>query len=294
MKLAARQHGVVSLAQAQDLGVSSKVVRHRCRIGMWDRLSSQVVSVPVPGDRRKRQLKAAELDVAGAAVTGRPALWLHGLRDVRWGKPRVVTVASGFHRSGLGSVRRSIRFTTEVVDEIRVTPLPQALMHAARHASANELGRWADESVAMRLATFGQIEDCLVWLAPLRFDGINRVREMLEHRTTGFVPPESELEAQTVELLRSHGFPPFECQARFPWRPEGRQRVDILIPRWKLIIECDGRLWHDRLAQAEADRQRDLEAAAHGYLVVRVSWHMVVHEPSTTISQIYAAGMARA
>ncbi len=39
-----------------------------------------------------------------------------------------------------------------------------------------------------------------------------------------------------------------------------------------VVFEADGRRWHARLAAMERDRRRDLLAAAHGYLVVRLTW----------------------
>lgn len=46
-------------------------------------------------------------------------------------------------------------------------------------------------------------------------------------------------------------------------------RVDFLVDGW-LIIECDSRAHHGGWEQQVRDRERDLEAAARGYVTVRV------------------------
>lgn len=53
----------------------------------------------------------------------------------------------------------------------------------------------------------------------------------------------------------------------FPQYPIGRYFVDFAEPLHKLVIECDGRRWHD----ADRDRQRDHELNQRGWTVFRVS-----------------------
>ena len=53
-----------------------------------------------------------------------------------------------------------------------------------------------------------------------------------------------------------------------------------------VVIELDGRLFHDTTAQRDRDFDRDLEAAADGLVTRRVSWGQVFDRPCWTASRI--------
>jgi very-short-patch-repair endonuclease len=48
--------------------------------------------------------------------------------------------------------------------------------------------------------------------------------------------------------------------------------ADCVWPEWGVIIELDGREFHDTATAFEQDRARDRALAAHGWTVVRVTW----------------------
>jgi len=54
-------------------------------------------------------------------------------------------------------------------------------------------------------------------------------------------------------------------------------RVDLVVGD-RLVIEADGRRWHDDADTFEADRRRDLDLARLGYIVVRLSYDQVVRQ----------------
>lgn len=53
-----------------------------------------------------------------------------------------------------------------------------------------------------------------------------------------------------------------------------------------VVVELDGRLFHDTTAQRDKDFDRDLEAAADGLVTRRVSWGQVFDRPCWTASRI--------
>ncbi|MEQ1736304.1 MAG: DUF559 domain-containing protein [Rhodoglobus sp.] len=57
----------------------------------------------------------------------------------------------------------------------------------------------------------------------------------------------------------------------------GVGRVDLLLGE-RLIIEADGRAWHDGSTSFHADRTRDLALLRLGYIVIRVSYAHVMNE----------------
>ena len=62
-------------------------------------------------------------------------------------------------------------------------------------------------------------------------------------------------------------------------------RVDLVVGD-RLVLELDGRAWHDRPGDFEADRRRDRELVALGYLVLRASYAQVMSEWSVIEDQI--------
>jgi very-short-patch-repair endonuclease len=63
---------------------------------------------------------------------------------------------------------------------------------------------------------------------------------------------------------------------------QGVGRVDLLIGD-RLVLELDGREWH---SDFEADRARDRQLMALGYLVVRASYRQVMEEWATVAEQL--------
>jgi very-short-patch-repair endonuclease len=69
-------------------------------------------------------------------------------------------------------------------------------------------------------------------------------------------------------------------------------RVDLVIGD-RLVLELDGRAWHDRPGDFEADRRRDRALVAAGYLAMRASYAQVMGDWDTIESQILRLVRAR-
>ncbi len=65
--------------------------------------------------------------------------------------------------------------------------------------------------------------------------------------------------------------------------------VDFAIPAAKLIIEVDGRAFHETREAFERDRARDRVAAEHGWRVIRFTWAAVHSDPDGVADSIIAA-----
>lgn len=124
-----------------------------------------------------------------------------------------------------------------------------------------------------------------------RLRGMRKLRPILLDRLGdgASAPTESELEALAEEILREVELPEIVRQAPIPWAP-GSGRVDLFIPDWRLVIELDGRHWHARTENFEADRRRDNSAAIAGYSVLRFTWRMLTTEADRCVNQILEVG----
>ena len=65
----------------------------------------------------------------------------------------------------------------------------------------------------------------------------------------------------------------------YPSRTEVPHTADFGDPEALLVLETDGRRWHDRIAQKKRDVERDANAARAGIQVLRVLWDHVVGDP---------------
>jgi very-short-patch-repair endonuclease len=67
-----------------------------------------------------------------------------------------------------------------------------------------------------------------------------------------------------------------------------RARADVMHRATKVIVELDGDQFHSRPAARDADRARDIELAAAGYVTLRFGWHDIVERPQWCRRQVLA------
>jgi hypothetical protein len=61
---------------------------------------------------------------------------------------------------------------------------------------------------------------------------------------------------------------------------------DVSYLRYGLLVELDGRLFHDTVHQRDRDLDRDLDAAVDGRATVRLGWDQVYGRPCRTAGAI--------
>jgi len=92
----------------------------------------------------------------------------------------------------------------------------------------------------------------------------------------------SGLETKARLGLRRYNIP-YETQVKIA----GVGSVDLLVGE-RLVVETDGREWHTKTEAYLEDRRRDLELAALGYAVLRLSYLQVMEQWETVIAVIRA------
>ena len=92
-----------------------------------------------------------------------------------------------------------------------------------------------------------------------------------------------------LELILAAGLP--QPEVNVPLWLEGRKVIpDFRCPSIRLVIEADGRRWHDDpLARAD-DLERQALLERHGERVLRVTWRQAVAQPAETLARLRAAG----
>jgi len=89
------------------------------------------------------------------------------------------------------------------------------------------------------------------------------------------------------------------CQIPLPERTNERvagHRADCIYDSSRLVIELDGRAYHERRAQMRADRQRDADYQLHFFRILRLVWDdLHVDEAAATAAKIrkFLEGVSR-
>ncbi|MBU3690274.1 MAG: DUF559 domain-containing protein [Actinobacteria bacterium] len=276
--LAARQFGVISRHQAEELGVSKRV---------WYRLVDNGLIVPIHRGvgvlfgyeaTRRQKMMAATLWVGrDAIVSHRSAGELWGIWNADSDDPVDVIVPG---RRGLPSLSGVVPHSPRDVDELapvrheglRVTTPVRTLLDLAGVAPH------AVSSVVERMLMSGLITRQRIKAAVARHSkqgraGIGPLRELLATWPYADKPVESVLELRMQRVLGGY-FPDFDTQI-----PVGSYRLDIGWPLWKVAVETDG--WGKYESREDFSRlaERDADLQAHGWTVIHVTWRDVARRP---------------
>lgn len=87
-----------------------------------------------------------------------------------------------------------------------------------------------------------------------------------------------------VRVERAHCLPTGTRQAK-GWS-RGRVYRDVEYPAFGLVVELDGRMFHDSAAARDRDLDRDLDALVDGRSSVRLGWGQVFGRPCRTAERI--------
>jgi very-short-patch-repair endonuclease len=275
-----RQDGVLTLAQAQQAGLSRHAVNRRVRSGHWRRCSPGVFFVDDRPFTDAARVRAAVWGYGLEAVaSGLAAAWWHGLTKFA---PDIVEVtvprtSHHPHRDGVRMRRRDLA-SADVVERnaLRVTELALTVVEAAV--------RFRGGSTLMDSALQRRIELRELWCAHLRNKGRHgspAARRLLQAAADG---ARSEAERLLVALLREAGIT--------GWRtnyPIGGYKVDVGFPKQKVAIEVDGWAFHNDPEVFVKDRNRQNAIALLGWKVLRFTWFDLTEYPERVIAEIRRA-----
>jgi hypothetical protein len=288
-RLAARQWGVVSLADLRAAGLSANAVAHRVRGGRLHPLHRAVYAVGHPAPPSEGRFLAAVLACGpGAALSHVSAAALWDLVPWDGRRPEVTAAACRAH-PGIRTHRSALLDATDVTRHrgIPVTAPARTLLDVAAALDERALRRAVREAQARYRVTVGQLRAVLD-----RHAGRRGARALARIVATGPAPTRSELEDVVLDLVLDAGFP--HPQVNVPLVVGGRLLVpDFRWPDARVIVEADGAAWHEGSVAREDDAGRQALLERCGERVLRVTWRQAVLRPRETLARIEAAGVAR-
>ncbi len=282
-RLAARQAGTFSRAQALALGMTDSSILRRIRSGRWVVLHPGVYILAGAPPAWHSEVWAAALAAGSmATVTHETALRLHGSPHVP-PRPITLTVPHGAHPRVAGAVVHQID-DLRVGDVLRTEGLPvsnpaRAVVEVAATIGRRRLGRVVDDLVFDRRTTYDAVGVALARVARPGKPGVAALAATLDERSEQAVPSASVLEQALFAALVAGGLPAPSPQRALPGPGAVAGLVDGAYDDCRLIIEADGRRWHTRVEQLRRDHERDAEAARAGWQTLRFLYEQVTGDP---------------
>ena len=301
LALAARQHGVVTTAEAQETGVTRKMRRTAIKNGVLSQPAPNVLVVTGSPKTWQQDLlvavKAAG-DTAAACLVSAAEM-----SQIRTGVDRSTEVVIPGRNGRRAKLADNLHHTdylpehhTVVIDAIRCTSPARTVMDLCGRkpflASPERAKRLVKNSMLAGV-TVHQMRKVLAETAARGRNGCGVLREVLEEISPSHVPTESELEDLLLAVLAAAGLP-LPCRQRSiggTLAPIGR--FDFYYPEFRLVLECDSQKFHAGWAQQERDRERDLELARLGITVFRPTWRLLTREPKLVVDAVRAHLLSR-
>lgn len=282
-RLASEQRGAFARWQVIAEGGDDDFIRRRVAGRRWVRMAVGVYELAGLPPDPERRLWVAWLAVGPSAVVSHEcAAERHGLHPVPTGR-LVFNTKHGDHRRLDGITVHQLRDVLDhhvtFVGGLPTTTIPRTIVDLAAISLVERLRRLVENTVNDGLTTDTEIGIVLADVARKGKWGMGKLATVLGGRAPGEPVPDSVLEPMLLGAVRLVGLPDPVPQFPHPGRVPGKGRVDDAYPDAKVILEADGRRWHQRIADLKRDRARDNEAARAGWITLRFMWEELHHDP---------------
>lgn len=285
LQIAQRQGGVILRSQALEAGFSPSRIGRCLNSGEWQRVARGGYRLLESSDRLDLA-RAAVAVLPGAIVSHYSAAALHRIPRVPIDVVSVAVPSRTTHAfPGVRVHRYDDLKSDHRVDRfgLPVTSPDRTIVDLARFLSLRHLASVVDEAVAENLCTIDGLDMVLRSVARKGKPGVAGMRSVIEERS-GDQPSGTLLERRGTALLIDAGFVGFIQELAIPWA--SHQRFDIGFRTQKVAVEWDSRRWHMQVDAMRRDRERDRQAAQHGWRILRFTWADVHDAPNAVIDTL--------
>lgn len=286
VSLAQAQAGVVSAAQAEQLGLGRHSRQRLLSCGRWRRLEGAVYVVhPFALDWLGYAWTGILLGGGASRLAGLAAAHLHGLVAT---PPEVISVLA----PGPVRDRHPWTFSRETVGMRAASPraspartaLEDTVPNLCQTADVSEVVAWVTQAVQTRRTSAARLQRALD--ARTRHGRRAVLTELLSDVGDGVRSP---LELRYLhDVERAHGLPGGHRQHS----SRRRHLRDVVYEEFRLVVELDGRMGHEGLGRFR-DMSRDNQATLQGETSLRFGFADVAGSPCVVAWQVAAVLAAR-
>jgi very-short-patch-repair endonuclease len=285
LSLLSKQDGLITCAQAAELGMSERTLRRRVEIDGWRRVAPRVYLAGGHPFTATTRVRTAGLWAGDRAAVSGPAaaFWLH-MRDEA---PGPVDLTAG-RRSGLRRrpgvhVRRRDLDAEDLVRSRRLLLTGRALTALETAIAVPEGSVFLDRALQKHV----RFDD--VYAAYCRNLGAHGFAAVATLLTAAADRADSAAERLMLGLLRGAGITGWAHG-----HPFGRWTIDFAFAGAKIAIEVDGWAWHMDVDRFRADRHKGNALVRDRWDLLRFTWHDLTHRPDYVLGEIRAALAAAA
>lgn len=271
------QHGLVTRAQASDIGLHD---RYLSRTPEWTRVRPGLYRLTAyPTGWRQDVMAAVLVGGPGTVASHRAASMLHGLDGVRNEVVEITLGPRGQTRSLTGVVvHRSApieRTDRTRRDHIPVTSVTRTLLDLGGVLGVEGVETALESALRHNWTSTSLLRQRLGVLGGRGRPGTAALRQALARRLEA-PPTGSELETRFVQLCRRARLPGGVRQAEVL---PARARVDFAWAAERVLVELDGYAYHGSPADHRRDmrRQNAVVMVRSGWAILHYGWDDVVH-----------------
>jgi hypothetical protein len=289
------QDGVVARRQALAAGMTEGRIRSLLRRRAWVVVHPGVYVTHTGELSWQQRAWVAVLSCWPAGLAARSALRSvegPGRRDLR---DEIIQVAVARNRS-LSPPPGTELIRTDRIETVQWHRYPPRMPYELAVVMVADEARtdlqaigWLAEAVGGRRTTGERLRKALV-----EFPRLHR-RELLDRTLEDVVAGTCSVleQAYRERVERAHGLPRATLQAPGRGRDGRAMWRDALYEELRLVVELDGRLFHDTARARDRDMERDLDAALDGLATVRLGYGQVMDRACATAPKLAELMTAR-
>ncbi len=271
--IAARQLGLVTEEQLQELGMSITQIRWKVHRDVLCLIRPRVYRVAGAPVTWEQAVLAAVLSAGGDAVishaTAAAVLSLRFSDRQRagihmTGERRIRLKGVTAHQIRLRAAERSVH------RGIPITSVERTILDLAGSLSDEQLGKCVDDAIRRDLMSLERLRRLAEASAPSPGRLVKPVHKVLADRLPGYRPDESDFEAEMNRKWEHSGLPPGVRQHEVLVNGH-RYRLDRAIPECKIGIEWDSYRFHNLESDRDYDSTRRAWLASQGWFIIPVT-----------------------
>ena len=285
-QIARVQFGLIARFQALQY-LSAAAIKRRCSSGRWQQPLPSVYALSGAPQSEPHRIMAAVLWTRGRAETRARSCASHGTAARLWGIGGRGQTIHLISPRPLKSRDEQIVVHRVELEEVDITAA-QGIPVTTVARTLFDLGA-THPLEQVESALEAALRDGLVSLPRLRWQvdrsggcgrrGSSTLRRLLEDRSRGYIPSESELELRLFRILNRARLPLPVRQRAIKHQGRFIARVDYAYPSRQLVIEVHGWKHHGAKNRWQSDLARGNLLMLSGARTLVFTWHDVTREP---------------